>query len=313
MEPSPVAVFAFRRPGHLRRTLDALARCPEASLSRVTIFCDGPRSDSDRVAVEQVVEEAKRPRPFLSVDVVVHPENQGLSAAITTGVSKMLSQHESVIVIEDDIVTAPGFLRFMNDGLHRFATDERVISIHGYSYPTSPTEPFFVRGADCWGWATWRRGWALYEADGAALLRRLRAERLIDDFDFNGSYPYSRMLEDQIEGKNDSWAVRWYASAFLAERLTLYPGRTLVQNIGTDGTGTHGAWTGRFTDELAEAAPDLSTIEVSESDIARAAFESFFRGREERHEFAPLSSRIQMCIRGPIRRLGRRMLSAIRK
>ncbi len=210
----------------------------------------------------------------------------------------MLSEHESVIVLEDDIVTSPGFLRFMNNGLQRFATDERVISIHGYSYPTALKDPFFLRGADCWGWATWRRGWALYNPDGAVLLDRLHAQGLVNQFDFNGSYPYTRMLEDQIAGQNDSWAVRWYASAFLANRLTLYPGRALVQNIGTDGTGTHGGQTERFADELTQSVPDLSCVEVAESEVARAAFESFFRdGKPVRpHRNVPLLSRLRRSV-----------------
>jgi hypothetical protein len=213
----------------------------------------------------------------------------------------MLAQHESVIVLEDDLVTSPGFLRYMNDGLQRFAMDERVISIHGYTYPTELEEPFFVLGADCWGWATWRRGWALYEPDGEKLLSRIQSERLAAKFDFNCSYPYTRMLEEQIAGKNDSWAVRWYAYAFLAGRLTLYPGRTLVKNIGTDGTGTHGGKTKLFEDELSPTAPELSCVEVAESEVARAAFESFFRRKEpgRSHPYSRfISPRLRLPSRG---------------
>ncbi len=275
---APVAVFAFRRPKHLKQTLDALAANADAQSTRVTVFCDGPRAESDRDEVNQTIEEAQRPRPFRSLKIVEHDLNHGLANSVTTGVTTMLAEDDSVIVLEDDIITSPSFLRFMNDGLRRFAADERIISIHGYNYPTALKNPFFLRGADCWGWATWRRGWALYEPDGAGLLKRLLARDLVDQFDFNGSYRYSAMLADQIAGRNDSWAVRWYASAFLAGRLTLYPGQTLVRNIGTDGTGTHGDYSERFTHELAQTAPDLCGIEVVESDVARAAFESFFRG-----------------------------------
>ena len=277
---TPVAIFAYRRPNHLRRTLDALARNHGADQTNVTVICDGPRSPGEASDCRSVVREAGRARPFNSITVEQRESNLGLARSIVGGTSQMLHQHERVIVLEDDIVTSPAFLTYMNDALERYSADDRVISVHGYSYPTKIQEPFFLRGADCWGWATWRRGWELFDPDGASLLKRLREQALTDAFDFNGAYPYTRMLEDQIAGRNDSWAIRWYASAFLADKLTLYPGRCLVQNIGHDGSGTHGGATDRFEGDLAQQAPDLSGVVVEESAAARSAFERYFRERD---------------------------------
>jgi hypothetical protein len=275
----PVVVFAHRRQQHLRRTLDALELNEAAALTPVTVFCDGPRDSSEAVLVDEVLLEAARPRGFLSLRVIPRNANAGLSASITGGVSLSLESNEAVIVLEDDIVTSPGFLGYMNDALRRFADDERVVSVHGYSYPTGLAEPFFLRGADCWGWGTWRRGWDLYEPDGNKLLKELMDRGLTSEFNFGDSYAFTRMLEDQIAGRNDSWAVRWYASAFLAGRLTLYPGHSLVQNIGTDGSGTHGHKSDSFDAAIVRQAPDLSGLNITESQAAREAFEEFFRSQ----------------------------------
>ncbi len=279
---APVVVFAHRRPDHLRRTLDALAQNHSADRADVTVICDGPRSSDEAPACHAVVCEAERERPFGKITVNRRGRNLGLAQSIVDGVSRMLGQHERVIVLEDDIVTSPAFLTYMNEGLERYSADNRVISLHGYSYPTELEEPFFLRGADCWGWATWRRGWEIFNPDGVSLLQRLRDQSLTDAFDFNGAYPYTRMLEDQIAGRNDSWAVRWYASAFLADKLTLYPGRSLVQNIGNDGSGTHSGATDRFEIDLAQRAPDLSGLVVKDSAAARSAFERYFQERDSR-------------------------------
>jgi hypothetical protein len=165
----------------------------------------------------------------------------------------------------------------MNDGLRRFQEVDRVISIHGYCCPTPLDSPFFLRGADCWGWATWRRGWDLYQPNATHLLAELHARELTDLFDFGGSYPYTKQLLDHVIGRIDSWDTAWYASAFLAGKLTLYPGSSLVKNIGMDGSGTHCGTTSRFGSELAQASPDLSDLIVEESAEARAAFERYFR------------------------------------
>jgi hypothetical protein len=266
----------------LRLTLDALVANEDARRTDVTIICDGPQNPHDASLCQQVYEEARRPRPFGALEICRRETNFGLARSILHGVSEALARRDRVIVLEDDIVTSPAFLTFMNDALERYSADHRVISIHGYSYPTEIEQPFFLRGADCWGWATWRRGWQLFDPDGTSLLAHLRRRSLTDAFDFSGSYPYTRMLEDQIAGRNESWAIRWCASAFLADKLTLYPGRSLVRNIGNDGSGTHAGATDRFDGELALQPPNLSGLAVEESSAARLAFERYFRGRNGR-------------------------------
>jgi hypothetical protein len=203
----------------------------------------------------------------------------GLAGNIIDGVTRLVEEHGRVIVIEDDLLLSPYFLRYMNEALERYAEDERIISIHGYVYPVKRPLPeaFFLPGADCWGWATWRRGWRLFNPDGQVLLDELKQRHLLNAFDFNGAYSYSAMLKAQIKGENNSWAIRWYASAFLAGKLTLYPGRSLVHNIGNDSSGTH---CGSNTDYDAEFSPtpiDLRNIEVVPSAESRAIFEEFFK------------------------------------
>jgi hypothetical protein len=182
----------------------------------------------------------------------------------------------------------------MNEALKRYADDARVASIHAYVYPVDRPLPeaFFLPGADCWGWATWQRGWACFNPDGQYLLDELKRRKLICAFDFNGAYPYSKMLEGQIKGKNDSWAIRWYASAFLAGKLTLYPGRSLVQNIGNDDSGTHRGNSVDLDIELSQTPISLSTISVESLQVARDAFEAFFR-----QQHAPLLHRLTRKVR----------------
>lgn len=139
------------------------------------------------------------------------------------------------------MITSPYFLQYMNDALSLYKDIEEVISIHGYSYPVKRTLPdtFFLRGADCWGWATWKRGWKLFNLDSSDLYQQLQVNQQCYTFDFEGTHSYCKMLKNNIQGKNDSWAIRWYASAFLRNKLTLYPGRSLIHNIGNDGSGSH--------------------------------------------------------------------------
>lgn len=281
---APIVLFAYARPEHTRRTLEALAANVLADQSDLIVYSDAARSKRDAEAVSAVRELIRATSGFCSVTLIERELNFGLARNIIEGVSEVLRQHERLIVLEDDMVTSPYFLRYMNEALERFADEDRIVSIHGYVYPVvgGLPEAFFLPGADCWGWATWRRGWDCFNPDGAQLLRELKQRKLERAFDYEGSYPYTKMLEAQVAGTNDSWAIRWYASAFLLGKLTLYPGRSLVHNIGNDATGTHCDDSSAMDTSLSDRPIGLQGITVESNVLARREFARFFSRQSHR-------------------------------
>ncbi len=296
---APIALFVYRRLGHAQRTLAALANNDGALDSDLMVFADGPRGEAELGDVTTVRRYLRTVVGFRSVTVVERDQNLGLANSIIEGVTQVLRQRDRVIVMEDDLVTSRFFLRFMNEALDYYEDDERVASIHGYVYPVEQPLPetFFLRGADCWGWACWRRSWRLFNPDGHHLISELRRRALTREFDLDGSYKYTRMLEDQIAGANDSWAIRWHASAFLQDKLTLYPGRSLVHNVGNDLSGRHGIDTRIYDVDLAPTSIHVGGVPVEESRAGRAAFIQFMRrrgsGRSPRRLLAHLLRRLR--------------------
>jgi hypothetical protein len=276
---SPVALFAYRRPAHLERTLEALQANPEASQTELFVFCDGAKNASVSGDVDSVRNIVRGDLSFAATHVICRDENIGLARNVTEGVLHVLARQETVIVVEDDIVVSPFFLRFMNDALRCYADIPRVGSISGYCYPVSRPMPetYFIRGADCWGWATWRDRWQNYQPDGCTLLAELKARNLVDAFNFDGAIGYSQMLEDQIAGRNDSWAIRWHATCYLNDLLVLYPGRALAQNIGRDGSGTHSFTQDETMDVRLSPTPIVvGGIAIEENALGRDAIRRFF-------------------------------------
>lgn len=283
---APVALFAYARQDHLRLTVESLLHNPECSSTPLYVFCDGPRNAGAKEQTDAVRAYVDTIQGFASVTRIYRDSNRGLAQSIITGVGEVVARHGCVIVMEDDLVVSPHFLAYMNQGLQIYRDEQQVASIHGYSYPVEEALPetFFLRGADCWGWATWARAWQHFEPDGQKLLSALRAQKLTRAFDMGGAYPFTRMLSNQIKGKNNSWAVRWHASCFLANMLTLYPGKSLVNNIGMDGSGTHCAPTDAFAHLLGTEPIHLSPIDLQEDLAALRAFARFL-GRQS----APLA------------------------
>jgi glycosyltransferase involved in cell wall biosynthesis len=281
---APIVIFTYNRPNHTQHTVESLLKNPLAKISDLIIFSDAAPTPSQRQSVDEVRSYLSELSGFRSIKVIHRDKNFGLAESIIQGVTEVLQESEKVIVLEDDMVVSPHFLEYMNEALEQFVDDDRVISVHGYVYPVDIELPeaFFLPGADCWGWATWRGGWALFNNNGQYLLDELVRRHLIQEFDYNGAYPYSKMLKAQIKGANDSWAIRWHASAFLAGKLTLYPGRSLVHNIGTDSSGTHCEDSDSMDAKLSETKINLNNFAVESSRTARGAFENFFRQSQKR-------------------------------
>ncbi len=237
---APIVLFVYNRLDFVQQTIESLQKNYLAADSNLFVFSDGPKNEFDKIKVNNVRRYLETITGFRSIEIIKKEKNIGLANSIISGVTDIVNKFGKIIVLEDDLVTSPFFLLYMNDGLNFYEKEERVISIHGYIYPlkTSLPETFLIRGADCWGWATWKRGWDIFEPNGQKLLNDLKNKKLTRQFDFDNSYNYTKMLEKQISGQNNSWAIRWYASAFLKNKLTLYPGKTLVQNIGLF-IGTH--------------------------------------------------------------------------
>jgi hypothetical protein len=241
MTATVIAVFAFRRPRHLAQVLDSLLQQTQGCTLPVHLFLDGPRSLADRSAVEATRQVAAHYQDRLLLTLHASAVNRGLYDSLTQGISCVLADHEQVIVLEDDVVLSSYFLDYMQAALACYATVPAVASIHAYLPPIPQALPdtFFLRGADCWGWATWRNRWSLYRHDAGAMAAELRSRGLARAFDLGGRVPNLRLLDERAAGRSRSWAICWHASCFLADRYTLHPGRSLVRNIGLDHSGEH--------------------------------------------------------------------------
>jgi len=276
---APIVLFAYNRPLHIRKTVEALQTNPLAKDSELIVISDGPKYDEQSIAkVRQVREYIKTITGFKKLTIIEKVVNAGLAESIRAGVTEIVNKYGKIIVFEDDLLSSPFVLKFLNDALDRYEKDDSVISITGYIYPLKGSLPdtFFIKGADCLAWATWQRGWALFEKDGAKLLTEIRSKKLEKDFDVQYSYPYTKMLEDQVAGKVSSWAIRWYASAFLRNKLTLYPGRSLVQHIGGDGSGTNCGVSQFYDTELSDKPIVFKHIPIEESKLVVKQIEKYF-------------------------------------
>jgi hypothetical protein len=248
MNYAPIALFVYKRPEHTRRTIENLMRCPEFAESPIYVFSDAAKKPEDEGKVAKtrnIVNSMLGKR----ATIFAAEKNQGLAKSIISGVSSLLEEFDKVIVLEDDLLVSPRFLSYMNTALETYRNESSVMQVSGYMFPVkefaNQTDAIFLPFTSSWGWATWRRAWQCFDpnATGWEVLKTDLAIR--DKFNLDGAYDYFEMLSSQMSGGSDSWAIRWYWSVFKNNGYVLYPPISHIDNIGIDGSGTHGSFTGK--------------------------------------------------------------------
>lgn len=303
MTLAPIALFGYKRPEHLTRTLEALQASPLARASELHVFSDGPKHSEDRLAVEQVRTLVRKIKGFVQVLVHERVGNLGLAQSVIEGVTELSRTYGRVIVLEDDLVVAPGFLTFMNQALQRYQDEPKIMQVSGYMFPVAHSErvgsTFLCRVPASWGWGTWERAWKSLDLDSAKLLSLLQDESKQYEFNVKGAYPYFEHLKHQVEGKMDVWGVRWYASMFVAGGLCLYPGQSMVQNIGMDGSGVHCGISRSFDVHLSNYDAWRFPDRIEESDLALDSIREFLvglRGEQKQNVFMRVASRVSAAV-----------------
>ncbi len=243
MKPAPILLFTYKRLEALKNTITALKKNELASDSDLFIFSDGPKQPKDKQIIDEIRVFLNTISGFKSVTISASPTNKGLANSIIAGVTKVLEQSENVIVLEDDLLTTPNFLTYMNKALNNYSNEEKVFSISGYSFnlrdkEQNPNITYFLNRGWSWGWATWKNRWEKVDWEVNSYKEFAKNKKERKEFAKGGS-DLNAMLDKQMTGKLDSWAIRWFYHQFKNEGLTLYPLGSKIYNDGFDEFATH--------------------------------------------------------------------------
>ncbi len=278
--PAPIALFVYNRPYHVKKTIESLYTVDLIKESELYIFSDGPKSDASRQDLKNIneVRDYINSLNIAKVKKTYESEkNIGLAHSIINGINTVFKKHNKIIVIEDDILFQKGFLTFLNEALEIYKNDDKVMHIGAYMHKIKGNLPdtAFIKLMNCsGGWATWKRAWKHFNPDAEYLMNQFDLQKRWD-FDYGRSFNFYRMLKRNVKGKNDSWAIRWYASIFLTEGLCYNPTKSLSINIGHDGSGTHEYESDSHKVNLVSQV-NAERIKIQENKKVRRALIQFF-------------------------------------
>jgi len=238
---APIVLFVYNRLWHTQQTIEALQNNELALESELFIYADGAKNEQSYNQVSEVRRYIREVDGFKKITIIEREKNWGLANSIIDGVTAAVNKYGRVIVLEDDLITSPFFLRYMNEALEFYKDEENVMHISGWNYPTefaSDNDVFLYRVMDCWGWGTWKESWINFEKDTKKLISSF-TRKDIHRFNLEGhNNVWNQVLLNKYKRIN-TWAIYWYGSIFNKQGLCLNPVKSFVRNIGHDGSGTH--------------------------------------------------------------------------
>ena len=279
---APIALFVYNRPEHTRRTIKFLQQNLLAEESRLYIFSDAAKDTTNQSLVTEVRDFIRSVDGFKHVEIIERKSNMGLANSIIDGVSRLVKDYGKIIVFEDDLISSMYTLQYFNDALNRYQNEDTVMHIGAYMYPLKEEnlpDTFFYRAATSWGWATWDRAWKHFEPDIDLIISRFDQEKK-HQFSIEGTMNFWKQIQEFKSGKNNSWAIRWYASIFLRRGLTLNPSKSLINNIGHDGTGIHSGMNDIYHVIINPQAIKTFPEKIEENVLVYQSIKNFLKNRK---------------------------------
>ena len=271
---APIVLFVYNRLDHTRQTVEALKKNELAEESDLFIYSDGAKNEDAVPKVNEVRQYIQTIDGFKKVMIIERKKNWGLANSIIDGVTKTVNEYGKVIVLEDDLVTSPYFLKFMNEALNVYKEREDIFVISGYSpFVNIPVnykhEVYLTHRSSSWGWATWIDEWSSVKWDHRYYKQYVEDFKIMQEFGLKGGKDRPEMLKAQMENKINSWAIRRGFTQFLHKKYTLFPVQTLINNIGHDGSGVHCGVNSNFDNQnsLTEKINLKLPSEISENQL----------------------------------------------
>ncbi len=249
---SPIILFVYNRPWHTKQTIEALQKNELAQNSELFIHSDGYKSNKDKENVKKVRKYIKTIDGFKKIKIIEQNKNLGLTNSIVSGVTNIINKFGKIIVLEDDLITSPYFLKFMNNALNFYEKEKKVWHISGWNYPINTAklpDTFLWRTMNCWGWGTWADRWKYYEKNIEKTINTF-SKKDIKRFNIDGMENFWEQVLSNKRKKIDTWDIFWYTTIFKKNGLCLNPTQTFVKNIGLDGSGIHCGITKIFDNDL---------------------------------------------------------------
>lgn len=243
MQDIIIAVFCYKRAGKLKTSMEALLKNPECSSMDVIFFCDGHKGEHDRAGVEATRAYIDSLTGFRQVHKHFRERNISTGPNFHQGISYLCANYERFIVVEDDLVVTPNYIRYLLDALEYYRNERSVFCITGFCFPLKQSNYGYdtvIHHRFCsYGWGSWSNRVSEVVWDKDELNRMMtRDPGFTSRLDEQGM-DLSRMLKKQISGAISTWDIQMQVHVSQHRMKVVYPVLSKTHNIGFDQESTN--------------------------------------------------------------------------
>jgi hypothetical protein len=238
-----IAVFCYKRASKLKVAMEALLKNPECAEMDIVFFCDGAKAEKDLAGVMATREYINSISGFRNIHKQFREKNLSTGPNFEQGIRYLCENYDQFIVIEDDLVVTPNYLRYMLDALEFYREEKTIFTVSGYAFPlkvgTYEYDTVIHERFSCYGWASWsdRVQNVVWDKNQLEDIRRT-SPRFKSRLDREGMDLY-RILKKQLNGTISTWDIQMQVQVAENKLKVVYPVISKSSNIGFDNESTN--------------------------------------------------------------------------
>ena len=240
-----ILLMTYRRAVNTENILKLLLKFNQKNL---VIFNDGLKKKThfqDHRLTRNKIIELKKKHKF---KIIFPKKNLTQKKNLPYALKKVFEKYDKAIILEDDCIPNKSFFKFCHLLLKKYEKDNRIAQISGNNFLNTANfkrrnkdSYFFSKFTSSWGWATWRSRWQKIYDENMTLWPEVKNQKWLKDIlQNNSSYLFwTKYFDRRYKLQDDDWDKPWTFVNFINNRLSIFPSKNLISNIGDDEYALH--------------------------------------------------------------------------
>ena len=246
MKQAPILLMTYRRYENTKLILNLLKRHKQ---KKIYIFNDGLKNRSHKIShdlTRNFIKNFKKKNSY--VNIILAKKNLTQKKNLPYALEIIFKKNQEAIILEDDCIPNKDFFKFVNILLRKDANDQRIAQISGVNLINhrgfkrrNNDSYFFSKFTSSWGWATWKDRWMNFYDENILNWPKVKRENWLNDILINKKSVnfWKKYLDRRYNLLDDDWDKPWSFANFINNRLSIYPSKNLISNIGEDEFAIH--------------------------------------------------------------------------
>ena len=235
-----ILLFSYNRPSHLKRVVISLENY---KVNNLYVILDGPKNNKDKLVQKEIITNVLGENK-IKIKLIKRKKNIGLAKSIYTALDNFSKKYKKIIILEDDCIPRKEFFSFIKKSFYLSLKDDGIAAICGYQLPQlhnknlSKLKILKLKHFIPWGWAIKSKNWQYFRKN----FKKVNLNYDKKDLPSN----LKKILKKSKNNEKNIWSKNFVLFNYINKKFYLFPDKSLIKNIGFDGSGVNSKITDIF-------------------------------------------------------------------